>query len=93
MKYIPWGLHPQWNVDHYAELYKKIKHLYPHIHVKSLTAVEIKHIANRSGISVLETLRLLKNQDLIQFQVAVQKYLLILLEIEFVEVKKTPLNI
>ena len=58
------GLHPQWTVDHYTELYRKIKHFYPHIHVKSLTAVEIKHIANRTGISVLETLKLLKKSGL-----------------------------
>ena len=58
------GLHPQWTVNHYMELYSKIKDFYPHIHVKSLTAVEIKHIANRSGISVLETLKLLKKSGL-----------------------------
>jgi len=58
------GLHPQWTVDHYAELYSKIKDNFPHIHVKSLTAVEIKHIASRSGISVTETLKLLKKSGL-----------------------------
>ena len=58
------GLHPQWTVDHYSELYAKIKEVFPHIHVKSLTAVEIKHIASRSGISVLETLKILKNSGL-----------------------------
>ena len=58
------GLHPQWTVDHYSELYAKIKEVFPHIHVKSLTAVEIKHISSRSGISVLETLKILKNSGL-----------------------------
>lgn len=58
------GLHPQWTVDHYSELYAKIKKVFPHIHVKSLTAVEIKHISSRSGISVLETLKILKNSGL-----------------------------
>ena len=58
------GLHPQWTVDHYSELYAKIKEAFPHIHVKSLTAVEIKHISSRSGISVLETLKILKNSGL-----------------------------
>ncbi|OUV26121.1 MAG: hypothetical protein CBC57_03325 [Euryarchaeota archaeon TMED97] len=58
------GLHPQWTVDHYSELYSKIKDTFPHIHVKSLTAVEIKHISTRSGISVLETLKILKKSGL-----------------------------
>ena len=58
------GLHPQWTVDYYSELYAKIKEVFPHIHVKSLTAVEIKHISSRSGISVLETLKILKNSGL-----------------------------
>ena len=58
------GLHPQWTIDHYSELYRKIKQIYPHIHIKSLTAVEIKHIASRSGISVFETLKILKNSGL-----------------------------
>ncbi len=58
------GLHPQWTIDHYVELYSKITATYPHIHVKSLTAVEIKHIAVRSGISVNKTLKLLKDSGL-----------------------------
>jgi len=58
------GLHPQWTIEHYIELYSKINNVYPHIHIKSLTAVEIKHIANRSGISVLKTLKLLKKSGL-----------------------------
>ena len=50
------GLHPDWTVEHYAELYSSIKEAYPDIHIKSLTAIEIIHIANRSGISVKEAL-------------------------------------
>ena len=37
---------------------------YPNIHIKSLTAVEVKHIASRSGISVKETLSRLKSAGL-----------------------------
>ena len=46
------GLHPKWNVGDYAELFSAIKEAYPHIHIKSLTAIEIIHIARRSGITV-----------------------------------------
>ena len=51
------GLHPEWTVEHYSELYRGIKERFPHIHLKSLTSVEIKHISNRSGISVKQTLK------------------------------------
>ena len=55
------GLHPSWNIEHYEDLYQKTRSRYPHIHIKSLTAVEIKHIASRSNLSVKETLeRLVK---------------------------------
>mgnify|MGYP001010923648 CR=1 FL=1 len=50
------GLHPDWTVEHYVELYSTIKEAYPDVHIKSLTAIEIIHIANRSGISVKEAL-------------------------------------
>ncbi|MFQ3360003.1 MAG: aminodeoxyfutalosine synthase [Candidatus Thalassarchaeaceae archaeon] len=58
------GLHPRWTVEHYVNLYKEIKDKYPHIHVKSLTAVEIKHISSRSGLSVYDTLKSLKEAGL-----------------------------
>ena len=44
------GLHPSWTIEHYEELYSTTKDKFPHIHIKSLTAVEIKHLANRSNI-------------------------------------------
>tara|TARA_B100000029_G_scaffold515821_1_gene624864 strand:+ start:1862 stop:3061 length:1200 start_codon:yes stop_codon:yes gene_type:complete len=53
------GLHPTWTVNHYSEMYRLSKAKFPHISIKSLTAVEVKHIASRSGISIAETLRIL----------------------------------
>ncbi len=50
------GLHPSWSVEHYEELYRKTRKRFPHVHIKSLTAVEIKHIASRSNLSVKRTL-------------------------------------
>ena len=58
------GLHPTWTIEHYQKLYGSTKEVYPHIHIKSLTAVEIKHLAKRSNISVKETLSRLQTAGL-----------------------------
>ena len=58
------GLHPKWTINHYIDLYSKISNKFPHIHIKSLTAVEIKHISSRSGLTVSETLRSLQSAGL-----------------------------
>ena len=50
------GLHPEWTIEHYENLYRAMKKEFPHITIKSLTAVEIKHIAKRTGISIPKTL-------------------------------------
>ena len=42
------GLHPQWTIEHYSEIYEMTKRHFPEISIKSLTAVEVKHIASRS---------------------------------------------
>ena len=58
------GLHPSWTIDHYEKLYSSAKKKFPHIHIKSLTAVEIKHLAKRSNLSVHETLQKLQSSGL-----------------------------
>ena len=58
------GLHPVWDITHYEELYRTAKAKFPHIHIKSLTAVEIKHLSKRSNLTVKETLQRLKNSGL-----------------------------
>ena len=58
------GLHPDWKVDHYIDIYSSIKDAYPHIHLKSLTAIELIHISERSGLSVREALELLSKSGL-----------------------------
>lgn len=45
------GLHPEWDVEFYEDLFSASKERYPHIHIKSLSAVEVKHIAEMSGLS------------------------------------------
>ena len=58
------GLHPDWNIDHYSEIYRITKQRFPGISIKSLTAVLVKHIASKSGLGVLETLTILRDSGL-----------------------------
>jgi aminodeoxyfutalosine synthase len=58
------GLHPDWTVDHYVDLFKAVKEQYPHVSIKALTAVEIKHLGQRSSISTKEVLQQLKDAGL-----------------------------
>ena len=50
------GLHPDWDVDHYCSLFKRIKKEHPHVSIKALTAVEIKHLSQISNLSIRDTL-------------------------------------
>ncbi len=54
------GLHPEWTVEHYAELFERIRSEHPHVSIKALTAVEIKHLAQLSNISIKDTLMQLR---------------------------------
>ncbi len=58
------GLHPEWDIEHYESLFKATKQRFPHIHIKALTAVEIKHIAKLSNLSIETTLQRLKDAGL-----------------------------
>ena len=58
------GLHPEWTIDNYSEIYEMTKRNFPEISIKSLTAVEVKHIASRSQLSIKETLKSLKKSGL-----------------------------
>ena len=58
------GLHPEWDVNFYSELFMKTKQEFPSIHIKALTAVEVKHISNLSGLSIKDTLQILKKSGL-----------------------------
>jgi len=58
------GLHPQWTIENYSDIYELTKHNFPHISIKSLTAVEVKHIASRSSLSIREALSILKDSGL-----------------------------
>ncbi|HIG34314.1 MAG TPA: CofH family radical SAM protein [Candidatus Poseidoniales archaeon] len=58
------GLHPDWTIDNYSEMYELTKRNFPDISIKSLTAVEVKHIASRSKLSIRQTLQILKESGL-----------------------------
>ena len=58
------GLHPEWDVDHYMKLFSAVKKEFPKIHIKALTAVEIKHLAKLSNLSIKETLSSLNKSGL-----------------------------
>ena len=58
------GLHPSWTVSEYCELFSSVKEKYPHIHIKALTAVEIKHLSSRSSLSFHQTLSTLAEAGL-----------------------------
>ena len=54
------GLHPEWDISHYEGLFAATKERFPHIAIKALTAVEIKHLAQLSSISTKDVLRRLQ---------------------------------
>ena len=58
------GLHPEWTVEHYSELFQTVRKEYPHVSIKALTAVEIKHLSDISQLSIQETLEQLKSAGL-----------------------------
>lgn len=57
------GLHPDLDLRWYESLFAGIKARYP-IHLHSLSPPEIAHIARRSGVSIEEALRRLRNAGL-----------------------------
>ncbi len=50
------GLHPEWKIEDYEKMFSSAKERFPHVMIKALTAVEIKHISKKSDLSVRETL-------------------------------------
>ena len=54
------GIHPDLPFDYYIKLLETMKRVRPRATIKAFTAVEIDHIAGRSGLSVEETLLRLK---------------------------------
>ena len=58
------GLHPDWTVEHYESMFQQTRAAFPHVSIKALTAVEIKHLAQQSSISTKTVLKRLKDAGL-----------------------------
>ncbi len=62
--HIVGGLHPTLDFKYYLKMLAALKHLYPHVHLQAFTAVEIAHMAERSGLSLKDTLEQLRQAGL-----------------------------
>ena len=58
------GLHPDWGVEHYESMFQAAKKRHPHVSIKALTAVEIKHLGQKSSIPTKSVLSRLKSAGL-----------------------------
>jgi aminodeoxyfutalosine synthase len=58
------GLHPDLPFSYYVEMLRGIKTLRPTVHLQAFTAVEIAHLAEIAGLSVADTLLILKEAGL-----------------------------
>lgn len=54
------GVHPQWDVHFFGNLFTEMKKIRPDLHIKAFTAVEISHLCKKSKVSIEEGLKLLK---------------------------------
>jgi aminodeoxyfutalosine synthase len=62
--HIVGGLHPDWSFDFYVEMLQTIKNALPSLHIKAFTAVEIDYFSKVSGLSLMNTLKSLKDAGL-----------------------------
>jgi aminodeoxyfutalosine synthase len=54
--HIVGGLHPELTLDWYCEMLRGLKQRFPEVHLKAFTMVEIAYLAQRTKISIRETL-------------------------------------
>ena len=62
--HIVGGVHPEHDLHYYGTLIRKIKDHRPLLHVKAFSAIELDYMINRSGYSIGEGLKILKNYGL-----------------------------
>jgi aminodeoxyfutalosine synthase len=58
------GLHPDLPFEWYLEMLRKLKQEFPKLHLKAFTAVEIDYLAKLSGLSLKDTLLMLRDAGL-----------------------------
>jgi len=59
--HIVGGLHPELTLDWYCQMLRGLKERFPQVHLKAFTMVEVGYLAQRTKISVGETLERLKD--------------------------------
>jgi aminodeoxyfutalosine synthase len=59
--HIVGGLHPELTLDWYCEMLRGLKQRFPQVHLKAFTMVEIAYLAQRTKISIRETLERLRD--------------------------------
>lgn len=55
--HIVGGLHPELTLDWYCEMLRGLKERFPEVHLKAFTMVEIAYLAQRSKITIRETIQ------------------------------------
>src|SRR5260370_21208695 len=54
--HIVGGLHPELTLDWYCEMLRGLKQRFPEVHLKAFTMVEVAYLAQRSKLSIHDTL-------------------------------------
>jgi aminodeoxyfutalosine synthase len=58
--HIVGGLHPELSLDWFCQMLRGLKERFPQVHLKAFTMVEVGYLAQRTKISIRETLERLK---------------------------------
>ncbi len=58
------GLHPQYTLDHYVQLVRRVKSRFPNIYLHSFSPAEIVHASRKSSIPVEKVVQSLKSAGL-----------------------------
>jgi aminodeoxyfutalosine synthase len=59
--HIVGGLHPELTLDWFCQMLRGLKERFPQVHLKAFTMVEVGYLAQRSRLSIRETLQRLKD--------------------------------
>ncbi len=59
--HIVGGLHPELSLDWFCQMLRGLKERFPQVHLKAFTMVEVGYLAQRSKLSIRETLQRLKD--------------------------------
>jgi aminodeoxyfutalosine synthase len=62
--HIVGGVHPEHDLHYYGSLIKKIKQHRPSLHVKAFSAIELDYMITRSGYTIAQGLKILKDYGL-----------------------------